>query len=159
MTKKVIAGIAIGVAAVVLIAAMVFFRRQPLTMEDHPRVSYIGVTQGIDGAACSADIPKQAIPDELSDTLVSLFANAEVRRAFPSPTESYGNTITDDTVYIDIRISLGHGSMHVALSNVPDYNFARGDHEYSLVDSKKLYQDVYEALPPDLISEYMEPWE
>lgn len=157
MSKKIKAGIAIGVVAVVLIAAMIFFRRQTMPMEDHPRVSYISVTQGIDGTTCSADIPKEAIPDELSDALVSLFANAEVRRAF-LPRSSWGHEITDDTVYIDIRISLGHGSMHIALSNVTDYNFARGDHEYSFVNREKLYQDVYEALPSELISEYMEPW-
>lgn len=162
MSKKVKAGIVLGVVAAVLLAGGIYFWPKPMfTPENNPRVSFISVTQGIDGVTYSADIPKEAIPDKLNDALISLLSGAEIRHSLAYRPQSY--PITDDTVYIETRVVLDgaeSSSVVVQLSTVPEFNcanFASGT-KYHIAGDKQLYQEVSKLIPPDLISEYREPW-
>lgn len=147
MNKKLKIGIGIGVAAaVVIVAAAVFLRHRPMIdPADHPRVVSIGVTVGQDGETYDCDIPESGISDELSDALISLFLNTEMRNSLLPRPESYD--IANGSVFITVKVSLEHSSMRVNLGNGPDYSSAQfGDTHYHIVNHQELYQDVYGLL-------------
>lgn len=97
---KVLIGIAVLAAA-----AAVFFQSRPMFREENnPRVEFIQAEIGQGGESYSCDIPGEEISDELSDALVSLFLDAEMRnRLLPRPQNYY---IEDGSVYLFIRVSL-----------------------------------------------------
>ena len=145
--RKVLIGIAVLAAAAV--AAAVFFQSRPMFGEENnPRVKFIQAEIGQGGESYSCDIPGEEISDELSDALVSLFLDAEMRnRLLPRP-QSYH--IEDGSVYLFIGVSLEQAedlSMIVNLCNRPDYSSAQfGDTHYRIVNEQALYQEVYDLL-------------
>lgn len=152
---KVLIGIAVLAAA-----AAVFFQSRPMFREENnPRVEFIQAEIGQGGESYSCDIPGEEISDELSDALVSLFLDAEMRnRLLPRPQNYY---IEDGSVYLFIRVSLEQAedlSMIVNLSNRPDFSSAQfGDTHYRIVDEQALYQEVYDLLD-DVLPAYAVPW-
>ena len=127
--------------------------------ENNPRVEFIQAEIGQGGESYSCDIPGEEISDELSDALVSLFLDAEMRnRLLPRPQNYY---IEDGSVYLFIRVSLEQAedlSMIVNLSNRPDFSSAQfGDTHYRIVDEQALYQEVYDLLD-DVLPAYAVPW-
>lgn len=153
MKKKWKIGIGIGIlAAVVVVAAAVFLRHKPMLQPaDNPRVVSIEVIVGQDGETYDYDIPESGISDELNDALISLFLNTEMRNGLLPRPESYN--IADGSVFITIKVLLGHSSMRVNLSNGPDYSSAQFDAHYHIVDHQELYQNVY-GLLSDVMTDY-----
>lgn len=152
---KVLIGIAVLAAA-----AAVFFQSRPMFREENnPRVEFIQAEIGQGGESYSCDIPGEEISDELSDALVSLFLDAEMRnRLLPRPQNYY---IEDGSVYLFIRVSLEQAedlSMIVNLSNRPDFSSAQfRDTHYRIVDEQALYQAVY-GLLSDVLPAYAVQW-
>lgn len=154
MKKKWKIGIGIGIfAAVIIVAAVVFFRHRPMIdPADHPRVVSIEVTVGQDGETYDCDIPESGISDALNDALISLFLNTEMRNGLLPRPESYN--IADGSVFITIKVLLEHSSMRVNLSNGPDYSSAQfGNTHYHIVNHQELHQDVY-GLLSDVMPDY-----
>ena len=149
----------IGIAVLAAAAAVFFQSRTMFREENNPRVEFIQAEIGQGGESYSCDIPGEEISDELSDALVSLFLDAEMRnRPLPRPQNYY---IEDGSVYLFIRVSLEQAedlSMIVNLSNRPDFSSAQfGDTHYRIVDEQALYQEVYDLLD-DVLPAYAVPW-
>ncbi len=140
--------IAVSILVVILFCS-VFFREQPVCRaEEHPDIITISLAFGKDGEAYNYDLSKSDIPDDLNDALISLFLNAKMRNSLLPPPTNY--TITDNSVYITIKVSLDHpkrSNIRINLCTVREYNCAQsGDTYYHISNYKELYQDVYKLI-------------
>lgn len=144
--------------AVVTVAAVMFFQNKPIVERvSNPRIAFISATVGQDGAAYDCDIFESDISDELNGALISLFLKSEMKRTCFPPSQIY--TVSEDSVYITIKILLGNSDsppMFVNLCTIPQYNSAQiGGTYYHIIDHQKLYEDVY-GLLSNVISTYAE---
>lgn len=147
-------GVLVGVVIVVAVTATVFLRKKPMIEpENNPQIGLISVTVGQDGEAYYYDIPQEEVSDELSQALLSLFLQTEIRNDLLPPPENYH--VLDGSVHITVKVMQDGQSMFVNLSTEPDFNSAQfGDTHYQIVDHQALYQQVY-----DLLSDVMPAYE
>ena len=133
------------IAGIILVLSIVFRSKSMIKMEDHPYIASIDMTMGQDGETHEYSLSQGEISDELNDALISLFLNAKMRNTLLGPPQIY--SVTDDSVWISIKISLDTFSIRVNLSTKSEYNYAQcGETNYRIVGYEKLYQNVYDLI-------------
>ena len=153
--KKWEAGLGIGVVLLVVIGvSAVFFRSKPMIEPaDHPQISFISATVEQQGKTYDCDVPEGELPEEVKDALIALFLRTEIRNTLFPPPQTY--TVSDDSVFICVKVQLDNAALYMNLCSHSDYNSAQfGDTHYDIVDHQTLYQDVYPLLS-DVISTHM----
>ena len=144
-SKRVV--ISLGIIIIVIVVTVsIFFKSRPMfEATDDPLISSLHIEMNRDGVTSRLDIPENEISDELSDNLISIFLNTEIRNRLVPPPQTYH--ISEESTHIIIWVLLKNRSVRVYLCNKPEYNSVQcGDTHYRIINDQKVYEDVYRLL-------------